>query len=314
MHKIIAWYNQNRRRVWVTILAVAVIAAISFALMNRLNENLQNPSGGTGTSPIDENSLNSITMSSQRSAISGKNITSTQEEVNVIDNFVSYCNAGKIEDAYNLLSDECKEEMYSNLGYFRDRYYKSIFGSGKKNVTMQNWTGNIFRVDFNEDALSTGRLSSENSFQDYITIVRNNKGENKLNINRYIGRAEINKTKVVENLQITVTKKDSYMDYEYYTFEVKNNGDKAALLGRTDNLKATFLTDSNGLIYKGRMNELGQQQLKIEAGQKKIVKINYFNEYSSTRKIESLTFSEIITEYEEDTTQFLDYYKMTIDL
>ena len=314
MHKIIAWYNQNRRRVWVTILAVVVIAAIAYTLMNRMNESLQNPTGRAQTSRIDENSLNSVTMQSQRSAISGNNITSSQEEVNTIDNFVSYCNSGKIQEAYGLLSDECKEEMYSNVNMFKDRYYSSIFGSGKKNVTMQNWTGNIFRVDFNEDALSTGRVSSGNSFQDYITIVTNNEGEKRLNINRYIGRKNINKTKTVENLEITVTKKDSYMDYEYYTFEVKNNNDKAASLGKAENLNATYLTDENGLMYKGRMNEIAQSNLIIRAKETKTIRINYFNEFSSTRKIKSLTFSEIVTDYAEGITQYLDYYKITFDL
>jgi len=314
MHKIIAWYNQNRRRVWVTILAVVVIAAIAYTLMNRMNESLQNPTGRAQTSRIDENSLNSVTMQSQKSAISGNNITSSQEEVNTIDNFVSYCNSGKIQEAYGLLSDECKEEMYSNVNMFKDRYYSSIFGSGKKNVTMQNWTGNIFRVDFNEDALSTGKVSSGNSFQDYITIVTNSEGEKRLNINRYIGRKNINKTKTVENLEITVTKKDSYMDYEYYTFEVKNGNERAVLLGDVNNLEATYLTDENGLIYKGRMNEIGQENLIVRANETKTIRINYFNEFSSSRKIKKLIFSTVVIGFEEDKENYDKVIPITFDL
>ena len=315
MHKIISWYNQNRLKVWRTILAIAILVAIGYALMNAIDTNLRN-SNEIKSNPeaLDNSNFNSITMQSQKSAISGNNMTVTQEEVNTIDKFVSYGNSGKIEEAYNLLSDECKEEMYSNVNMFKDGYYSHVFGNGKKNTTIQNWTGNIFRVDFKEDALSTGKVSSGNSSQDYITIVTNSNGEHRLNINRYIGRTNINKTQTVENLEITVTKKDSYMDYEYYTIEAKNGNERAVLLGDVNNLEATYLKDENGLMYKGRMNEIAQSELIVNANETKTIRINYFNEFSSTRKIKNLIFPLVVIGYEEDKENYDKVIQITFDL
>ena len=293
MHRIISWYNQNRRRVWTAILAIFIAALVWYAVIQISNERTDNEEGNistTQTSKIDTNDLNSITMQGQKSVISGDNITTTQKEISILDSFVEFCNNGRIQEAYNLLSDECKEEMYPNLKYFNESYYKKIFGNGNRNVTTENWIGNTYKVDFHEDALSTGRYSTDSTIQDYITIVKASDGNNKLNINNYLGRTKLDKTITNSNIDIKIVSRDSYMDYEYYTFEIKNNSDKAIALGDIDDLEATYLSDKNNLKYNAYMNEMTQNKLVVEPQQSTTLKIKYFNQYSSTREIKKLTF------------------------
>ena len=62
-----------------------------------------------------------------------------------------------------------------------------------------------------DDILSTGK-SNDYTKQDYITIKQQD-GEYKLNINRYIESKKINKTTEKDNIQIEVVSKNTFMEY-----------------------------------------------------------------------------------------------------
>ena len=98
---------------------------------------------------------------------------------------------------------------------------------------MQNWTGWIYIVRYTEDILSTGKVTDNSTIQDYIKIVIED-GNEKLNINSYLGKKEINKEKEYQNIKIKVLDRRSYMDYEIYDFEVENNNDNKLILNSAD--------------------------------------------------------------------------------
>ena len=297
MYNIISWYNQNRRKFWGIIIACVLIGLIMWRLIyNILGPNNQVPQQSQ-ISQIDTNTLNSITVTSENSAITGRRTTINKDGITAIDNFVSYCNSGNIQEAYNLISDECKEEMYSDIIKFQEHYYKPVFGNGKRTVSTENWIGNTYKVVLNEDFLATGKYNKEKSLQDYITIVKDGEGNSKLNINSYIGRTQINKTSNSENVEIKVINKDTYMDYETYTFEVKNNSSSSIALGDVKNTEASYLLDKNNLKYNAYIHEIPQVQLVLSEKQTKNIKMKYFNQYSSTRKINSIVFPRIILDY-----------------
>ena len=299
MYKLISWYNQNRRKFWALVFAIGIMAMISWRLIYMATDNTRTSTPTTEqTSKIDANTLNSITMQSQKSAISGQTATTTEKQISVVDKFFDYCNLGNVEEAYKLLSEECKEEMYPELKNFQEMYYNSVFRNGKRNVTVENWIGDIYRVELKEDFLSTGKYSEENSMQDYITIVKDNEGNNKLNINKYIRRVDINKTETSGNVDIKVIKKDVYMDYEIYTLEVKNNTENQIALGRVQDSDFSYLIDQNELQYRAYTNELSQPQITFTAKQTKNVQIKYFNQYSSSRRITALVFQKIVLNYD----------------
>ena len=292
MYRFFSWYNQNRRKVWIIAIAIIVIGLIIFRLLNIINDGLQsgNQNIANQTQKIDENSLNSIYITSERSAITGQESSISQDRVTVIDKFMEYCNSGNIEEAYKLLSDECKEEMYSTIDKFKTAYYIPVFGKGKKNVTITNWIGNIYKVDMGEDFLSTGKYTKENNLQDYITIVRNNENEYKLNVNKYIRSEELNKTANYENINLKVIKKDVYFDYEIYTIQIENKSEHDIKLGNVSSVDFSYLTDEKNMKYSAVSNELAAADMRCVSQSTKTVKIKYFIQYSSDRRIKSLVF------------------------
>lgn len=312
MYKLISWYNQNRRKFWRTVVTIFIVILIAWRLMyTTTNRNINRE---ISQSPkVDTSNLNSITLESDKSAISGKKTTIDQSGIEIIDKFVSFCNSGNVQEAYNLLSSECKEQLYNELNDFQKTYYTPVFGNGKRNVSIENWNENIYKVDFYEDALSTGRYSVENSLQDYITIVNDKEGNKKLNINGYIGRTNY-EDKVINQykLEVKITRKDSYMDYEIYTFDVKNDSENNAYLGNVQNYEnVSYLVDKNEIKYNAYEHEIPQTLLEVYGKQSKTIQIKYFNEYSSNRKIKKLVFPKMYITYEDNTN---GYTTMTFDL
>ena len=319
MYKLISWYNQNRRKFWRIVVTIFIVILIAWRLMYTTTN--RNTGREISQSPkVDTSNLNSITLESDKSAITGKRTTIDQSGIEVIDKFVSFCNSGNIQEAYNLLSNECKEQMYPEIKAFQEAYFNPIFGNGKRNASIENWNGNIYKVDFHEDALSTGRYNVENTLQDYITIVNDKEGNKKLNINGYIGRTTYDKVATERTLEVKLLIKDSYMDYETYTFNIKNNSADKTLLGKVeDEENVSYLVDKNELKYNAYVHEIPQTLLEILGKQEKTIQIKYFNEYSSSRKIKKLVFPKIYLHSDsyanfENKNNYLGYATITFEL
>ena len=295
---IISWYNQNRTKVWVYIIAAIVVLLLLWRFSYTINNNkieIQE----TNIPYKNEDNLNSIVLSSEKSAITGSSYSINKEKITVIDSFISYCNSANIQAAYNLLSNECKEEMYNDLKSFEVTYYKPIFSKGNRNVNIENWFGDTYKVDYTEDYLSMGRYSESNNIRDYITIVTDSDNNSKLNINKYIGRTELDKIGKTGDLEVKVTRKDSYMDYEKYTFVLKNGYNHKVLIGKIeDDENVSYLVDKNNIKYNAIVSKLSEADLLLYEKQTKTIQINYYNQYSSTRRINRVEFPRIYLNYQ----------------
>lgn len=316
MYKIISFYNRNRKRIWVIILAIFFLGAVWWYLVNMSNNSEKN---NVASSNINTNNFNTISMTNQEQALSGNPTTTSQEKVNFIDLFFSYCNSGDIEKAYNLISDECKQEMYQNINGFKEAYYNPVFGNGKKTVSAENYIDDIYIVTLKDDPLETGNVS-RNKFQDYVTIVEDDKGNIKLNINGYIGRTEIsNKASETDNIKISALYKDTYKEYEIYTFEVTNNSEQTIALGDTLKINFSQLIDENNIEYGTYVQELSQQDAVFYAHQTKRISIKYYSGYSTVKKITKIRFPNIILDFDEyanlqDKNTYSNYTSIEIEM
>ena len=299
--KIILWYNRNKRVMWRIVIIALVAIFLARGIGYLWTQNLEDEQLGILASQNNTNTeLNSVTLNDDKSTVSGKDLTKSQTNaVTKIDEFVQYCNNNQFKEAYNLLSEDCKKEMYPTVEAFQQNYYNSIFKGTKKNVSVENWVNYIYKVKFVEDALATGIYNTDNTIQDYITVVTDDNDEMKLNINSYIGKKEINKENNDKNINIKVLEKHQYMDYETYLFEITNNSDITILLNDNNNnsTDTMYLLDDNKLKYPAYTHELSEAELKLASKETRKVKIKYYNKYSSSRKIKSVVFSEIILNY-----------------
>ncbi len=302
MHKLIGWYNENTERFWIIIiLIVSVIAFTQIA-----NNYYKNKKEDTGANTIVSSARNTINneidgkLESTTSLIQGSGVSKNklEKETAVIDTFIKYCNEGQVENAYNLLTDECKEEIFPSLDSFKNKYHSSVFKT-YKTYNVQNYFGDTYKLKLTEDALTTGKVGANSPYlQEYMTIVEKD-SDYKLNINNYIGRTEINKTSTVEGIKIEVQSKETYMDYSEYTMKIQNTTENTIVLDdgkRSDNI---YLLDENNVKEYANTGEIIYSNLKLSPMQTKKYTFRFSNTYSNTRKMKRLVFKNVIMNYEE---------------
>lgn len=297
MHKLRQFYHQNKNKVRFVIAIIAfIIIAIQFInYISKMNNDKK-----VQESVINNISNNKITenknqISSEKSAITGENIsTTTLNSVNnLIQEFVTECNNGNIENAYNLISEDCKKLNYKDIQTFKELYYDKVFNNINKAVTIENWIDNTYRVNINNNALTTGNVS-DIKMQDYMTVVKE-KNVLKLNINSFIGIEKINEQKTINNITFKIVNKNIYMDYEEYEIQIENQTNNTILLDTQENPKTIYLEDENNVKYYAYSNEIIGNLLKVNKGFFTQITIKFGKKYSSSAKrINSIVFSDVI--------------------
>ena len=305
MNRFVRWYNQNRKTIWsvivVIIVIIGLIQLVNYFVSERNEKRISLYSNQTQNTTTNS-TYNTITVDEEYSTVTGDTLSSTQQEqIEVIDVFIEYCNESDIESAYQLLTDECKEEMYPSLEDFQESYYQQIFGDASKNVSVENWVNNIYKVNFNEDFLSTGRYSTENTIQDYITVVEVDE-QYKLNINGYVGREEIGASNTENNITVSIEESDTYMDYQIYKIKVVNNTENTILLDDGVDMDAMYIEDENGNQYSAYTHEINDGQLIVSPRETKELEIKYYSKYGSEKDIKKVVFSRMILDNETYTT------------
>jgi len=324
MKRIIIWYNANRKSIWkvigIIVVAFATIQFVQYIWIQKQIEQKKTNIPNIDTIDSIQAQLNSITLEEERATVSGEKITSGKvNALEVIDTFANYCNNQKVNEAYSLLSEECKNEMYPKIENFRDGYYNIIFLGKKKNISVENWTKNIYKVKYMDDALSSGIYEQENTIQDYITIITDEAGELKLNINNYIGKEKIEKETEVYDIKVKLLEKDTYMDYTTCTFEITNNSENTILLNDSNQPDGMYLEDANGVKYTAYTHELAEAELRLSPKKVKRIKIKYYSKYVSNKTIKNIVFNRVIIENKLDTSNqnlgtYRDYRAIQITL
>jgi len=301
------WYDQNRNKLWAVVLVVGMVLFFIY-IMNSFYKKEINENPPTTTSNVvsmKENINNEITgqLDSTTSLISGTGVDTTQlkKDTKIIDEFIKKCNEEKTQEAYDMLSNECKEEVFPTLASFETKYYNNVFKSAKT-YSIQNWNKRIYKVKIIDDALSTGKVSNNDThLQEYMTIVYTDNGS-KLNINNYVGRKVANKTSKKDVVEVTFVKKETFMSYEEYTIKVKNISENEVVLDSGEQTDTIYLLDGNNIKEYANTGEINYETLKLLPGVTREYTFRFSNGYSSSRVMEYLVFEKAIVNNDDDST------------
>lgn len=305
--------NQNIMEIIVVILIIAFIILILQILNNAAKKGRQQA--------IKENHM--VIDSSTETIISGSNVPKerNQENDKLIDRFIEYCNTKNLEAAYELLSKDCKEELYQTIEIFREYYYDKVFQS-VKTYSIQSWISYsnqyTYKVKILDDMLATGQYNNSNMIEDYYTIVTE-EGEEKLSINSYIGKKEISAEKTENEIQLAILKKQVYMDYEIYTIQVSNNSDSIISLDSKESTRNCYLLGENSIEYSSYVDEVLTEDLIVNSGETKTIEIKFNKMYNPSAEILSIVFSDIIQDYEtyikaDNPEEYLNRLRIQIEL
>ena len=292
MNKIIRWYNQNRHMFWIVVTAVAGFILILQTLNNYYKNNTKEESSSTNISTTTYNNPNYSVVSQKEI-----NKNTSKESINVIKTFFNYCNTGEINEAYNLLSIDCKQELYPTVDDFREDYYSRIFTETKmynSTLWISSSTRNTYRLEIMGDILATGK-TEDMPIEDYYTVINEN-GEYRLSVSNYIGKEEINISKAQNNVTITILNKKMYMDYEKYEVKVENNTQGNLILNTKQNTDSMYIQDKNDLKYIAFLNEISEYDLNILRGANKTYNIKFNRVYKPDIRIKKIVFDNISVE------------------
>ena len=266
MNNVVRYYNQNRREIFIIIVIILLIIVLLRAVDYKLAQN-------------------------KKKEVNNEQVNVMTEDIKIIKKFIQYCNDGDTQCAYDLLSDDCKKEVFPTIEYFVNNYYNNNFKMSQI-ANIKNWINTTYKVDLKENNIYTGNTDGA-SIQDFITVVKQ-ANENKLNINNYIGKQSINKENNIHNMDIKVTEKNIYMSDEVYTFEIKNNNNYKVILDNLDTTDGIYISDENKMKYMAYTHELSKERLTLNSKSVITIKIKFANSYISNRKISRVTFSKVI--------------------
>ena len=297
LNQIIRYFNQNKRKI---IIGVAVIAFLIILLtiinsaikQNRQKENIDpNDYAVTDLEKPNESIISDVNLSEETAKINSE----------IIKSFVEACNNKNYEQAYNLLSAECKEVEYPTLQDFQNDYIKHIM-ENSVSYQLELWTvydGYItYRVTFYEgNLLQNGGIPPEENYVDYITLLQE-ENEIKLNINKFVKREEINKSAKDRDIEIIINARNVYMDYEIYNITFKNYSEKSILINDGQDSNNMFITDQNGNQYISYINEIPLASLGLKPGFQKLLNVKFAKAYNTYREVKYITFQNIILDSE----------------
>ena len=320
MHNLRHFYYQNKENILKGILIIAFILGIIYYLNYLVGEkNKTNLNNGAAQNNVsiykDEENKTYI---SDKSAIYGDTIYEHEVEKinNTISKFLQYCRNGNTEEAYNMLSTDCKETLYSTLEKFQEKYIKLKF-SNSSIFEIENWIDDTYKISISEDILATGKINNEKQ-TDYITIVKENSAE-KLNINGYIGKKEINKQHTSNEIKIMAINKKVYMDYEEYELKIDNLSNKTIKLDSLEDTDTIYLKSSTNSNYNAYAHELYNEDLEIKSKHSNTINIKFAKTYSNNVQIEKIVFDNVILNYpkyktEENKKEFKEICQFILDL
>lgn len=298
MHKILSFYNSNRRVIWIAILAIA----FAIILLQTLNNDAKKRNSEINTNDeINSSSNTTIYPNNQEDSLSSNyNSEKIQDEkLKLISAFLEKCNNGKIEEAYDLLSTDCKEEMFPVLEKFKNDYINLVFNTAKT-YDIKLWMSgkySIYKISIYENALATGVVNN-NAIDSYYTVVEEN-NDYKININNFIAKEELNTENSNDYVRINVISRKIYIDYEEYEIKITNNTQKTILMDGYRKNNSMYLQDSVGGKKTAYTNEIPERLLIINPLLSITRTIKFNKSYTEKISSKGITFEDIILDYDE---------------
>lgn len=282
--KLLRFYNQNRGFIIAGVFIIALIIVIIQMLNSHVKERQEMAKNMINNSSTVDNST--TIDSGNTSIITGEEVKTNEQSKETIKRFVGYCNNKEIEKAYDMLSEDCRKLVYSDIEKFKTNYIDRIFYIYRL-YTLENWfeTNELktYYIKYTEDILASGNANSKDNKGDYITVTK----DNHININSFVGTEEINKENTKDGVTINVAKVYYYMDYTILSLDVKNDTDGVIALDSKANLKTTLIYDTNNVEYEAFLNEKAEEELQVRRNARRTINIKFnkiYNPNSRTLK------------------------------
>ena len=313
MLRISRLYNRNRRLVWlvviIAIFCIAIISLVNVAYQQQASKNIEQMAKQIQEEAQRENPSDIVDYdkAAQSLTAGGSVDKEVRDEIqSTLEQFIQYISNQQVEQAYQLLTEECKSVLYPSVDIFEQDYCQDIY---HKTYSFQSWSSTkstyVYQVKFFEDILSSGIDTTKNYLQDYITVLKKG-GTYKVNVSNFINAESIGVQTESNNILFQVNKVETYLDYQIYEIEITNNSFKNIILDTREKDNSVYITNSDGLKIRALLYEHTDEELDVLAGETKKIRIKFNNTYNGDKNMISIGFSDIVIDqnsYLEDSSK-----------
>lgn len=300
MWKLYRYINKNFVKIIIIIIVVIFLLSMIAIINNLSGESRKRKNEDVIENQIAKNNLNNTYENESKSMVSQGDMSIEKQKSlgETVDSFLKYCINGDYQNAYNLLSSDCKTVLYPNLDLFIQSYCDKF--SGNKQYSFQSWTSKnsyIYYVKIFDNMLSTGK--DYNSYvEEYISVVSENQ-EYKVNVNGFLGKKDINKSAEKNNIKINVLESDIYMNYQTFKVKIENYTDYTIMLDSLEDVNSVYVVDNNQAKFESLLSELNKEDLIVNSNKYKILDIKFSNKYRDDVSIDKIVFNSVIPNYDK---------------
>lgn len=161
-----------------------------------------------------------------------------------VDTYFNYCNSKQYEQAYSMISDDCKKVYFPTLERFKE-YVDLVFNENKI-YYLQNYSNYngiyIYRMRIMEDLMATGLTGKDELYfyEEKIALKEEN-GKISLSLRQLITVEDMDEIYEDAYVKIWVEERSVFYEQETYKLRVKNKTSNTVVLADTQEKKEILL-------------------------------------------------------------------------
>ena len=231
-----------------------------------------------------------------------------------IEKYIEHCNKEQYTDAYNMLSDECKEYFVSFNSYAR--YVSNKFDEPKI-YSIQNYSNKdgkyIYNVKLYNDILASGLTNSVYNYQEEKITASYDEDKNIVfSVGNFIEEVKINNVQENEYLKIDVKSKIVKYSNEIYKVRLTNRSENIIVIKNSELNNEIVLKSNNEL-----RNNINEETIILKPGETTFYNLTFDKYYDDTNDSQSLIFNSIrvVEQYiEENPNEENAVYKFSAEV
>lgn len=277
--KVRDFFRRNKNKVYIILIIWAVIIALNYFLKSIKPIEMPKTTYEPHTSVMDTDS-----------EVPKKLQTPIEQ---TIDKYINYCNQKDYENAYNMLSEGCKKEMFPDINDFKS-YIDGIFNT-KKIYNIQNYSNKddtyIYTVRILDDVLATGLTGEQDLmyFEEKV-VFQEIDGELTFAIREYIQKQPVENVYEDDNLKISVKNVITKYETEIYELEISNKTQYTIVL-------ADYIETNEILLDIGAENRSqvrnDTDKIILPAGARGIYNVEFVRFFDEEVESNSIIFNKV---------------------
>lgn len=301
MFKFLSYFEDDRKKIIIVIACILVIiyGIVSyFSYFKKVNNNYSEDNDNSSSSDNTTAIIKNETTNSNTEKNVAQNVTTIYTSQEAIQKFINFCNSREINNAYEMLTDDCKEFIFSNnKNNFNNDYINKIFvkqmSYNSTKVENSNDYCEVYAVNFFEDPINKGIIDESNSKNDYITVVEDG-NTYKLNVLGFIKKEILNASAKNNYVEVKVLSRLIFFNYEVYNFNIKNDILVDITLDNMEDNSKTYIQDYNEDKFKIMNEQYTAETAKVSNGKEKNISLRFNRKYTANKnKITKIVFSRI---------------------